>query len=97
VADGFEEPVMGMAIPDGKLWCTANNFFYRFDLSEDGKATNRRTLLVDRNKAWNPFGMFVLEWGPDGLLNTTVGNHTIDLGRPTNRIGGRGSSGTCRA
>jgi quinoprotein glucose dehydrogenase len=93
VADGFEEPVMGLAIRDGKLWCTANNFLYRFDLSEDGKATNRRTLLVDKNKAWNPFGMFVLEWGPDGLLYMSVGNHNIDIGGPTNRIGGRGSSG----
>ncbi len=93
VADGFEEPVMGLAIRDGKLWCTANNFLYRFDLSEDGKATNRRTLLVDKNKAWNPFGMFVLEWGPDGLLYLSVGNHNIDIGGPTNRIGGRGSSG----
>jgi putative heme-binding domain-containing protein len=65
----------------------------QFDLSEDGKATNKRTLLTDKNKAWNPFGMFVLEWGPDGLLYMSVGNHNIDIGGPTNRIGGRGSSG----
>ena len=64
VAEGFDDPVMGMAVRDGKLWATANNYLYLFDLSDDGKASNRRTLVVDRNKAWNPFGMFVLEWRP---------------------------------
>ena len=49
-----------------------------------GKAKNRRTLLTDRNKAWNPFGMFVLEWGLDGLLYLSVGNHSVDIGGPTN-------------
>jgi quinoprotein glucose dehydrogenase len=93
VAEGFEEPVMGLAIRDGKLWCTANNFLYQFDLADDGKTSNRRTLLIDKNKAWNPFGMFVLEWGPDGLLYMSVGNHGIDIGGPTNRVSGRGSSG----
>ncbi|QDU92298.1 DUF7133 domain-containing protein [Lignipirellula cremea] len=101
VAEGFDEPVMGLAIRDGKLWCTANNYLYQFDLDENGKATNRQTLLVDRNKAWNPFGMFVLEWGPDGLLYMSVGNHNIDIrpargegeAEPTESISGQGSSG----
>jgi putative membrane-bound dehydrogenase-like protein len=97
VADGFDDPVMGIAIRDGKLWLTANNHLYQYDLAEDGTATNRRTILTDKNKAWNPFGMFVLEWGPDGLLYMSVGNHAIDIGGPTNRVGGRGSSGiVCR-
>ena len=97
VADGFDDPVMGIAIRGGKLWLTANNYLYQYDLAEDGTATNRRTLLTDKNKAWNPFGMFVIEWGPDGLLYMSVGNHGIDIGGPTNRVGGRGSSGiVCR-
>ncbi len=37
--------------------------------------------------------MFVLEWGPDGLLYLSVGNHNIDIGGPNNRVKGRGSSG----
>ena len=82
VADGFEEPVMGLAVRDNKLWCAACNFLYEFDLQDDGKAVNRRTLLIDKNKAWNPFGMFVLEWGPDGLLYMSVGNHNIDIRPP---------------
>lgn len=95
VVDGLEEPAMGLAIRQGKLWVTANNYLFLFDLPEggDGKATNKRTLLTDKNKAWNPFGMFVLEWGPDGLLYMSVGNHNIDIGGPTNRVSGRGGSG----
>jgi putative membrane-bound dehydrogenase-like protein len=97
VADGFDDPVMGIAVRGNQLWLTANNFLYHYDLSDDGKATNRRTLLTDKNKAWNPFGMFVLEWGSDGLLYMSVGNHGIDIGGPNNRVTSRGSSGIiCR-
>jgi quinoprotein glucose dehydrogenase len=93
VADGFDDPVMGIAVKGRQLWLTANNYLYRYDLTEDGKAINKKTLVVDRNKAWNPFGMFVLEWGPDGLLYMSVGNHTISLQGPDGILGGRGSSG----
>jgi putative heme-binding domain-containing protein len=93
VADGFADPVMGIAIRAGKLWLTANNYLYQYDLTEDGQAVNKRTLLVDKNKAWNPFGMFVLEWGPDGLLYMSVGDHVIDIHGPDGKIGGRRNSG----
>jgi putative membrane-bound dehydrogenase-like protein len=101
VADGFDEPIMGLAVRGNKLWCTACNFLYQFDLQDDGQAVNRRTLLIDKNKAWNPFGMFVLEWGPDGQLYMSVGNHNIDIrppaedGKPAEApsISGRGGSG----
>jgi putative membrane-bound dehydrogenase-like protein len=93
VAEGFDDPVMGIAVKGDKLWLTANNFLCRYDLSKDGKATNRKTLVIDKNKAWNPFGMFVLEWGPDGLLYVSVGNHNIDLRGPNGKLSGRGGSG----
>jgi putative membrane-bound dehydrogenase-like protein len=102
VADGFDDPVMGIALKDGKLWLTANNYLYQYDLLEtapkqgkkgEGVAVNRKTLLVDRNKAWNPFGMFVLEWGPDGKLYMSVGNHSINIEGPDGKISARGSSG----
>jgi putative membrane-bound dehydrogenase-like protein len=93
IADGFEDPVMGIAVKDGKLWLTACNYLYRYDYPETGLATNKKTLVVDKKKAWNPFGMFVLEFGPDGLLYMSVGNHEIDLVGPTNKANGRGSSG----
>lgn len=82
VAEGFDDPVMGMAIRGGQLWCTANNYLFTFELTEEGPAKNKQTLLVDKNKAWNPFGMFVLEWGPEGDLYLSVGNHNIDIGPP---------------
>jgi putative membrane-bound dehydrogenase-like protein len=94
VADGFDDPVMGIAVKGDQLWLTANNYLYRYDLTPEGKAINKKTLVVDKNKAWNPFGMFVLEWGPDGLLYMSVGNHVIDLQGPDGKkVGGRGSSG----
>ena len=93
VADGFDDPVMGIAIKEGKLWLTANNFLYRYDLADDGKATNKVKILVDKNKAWNPFGMFVAEWGPDGQLYMSVGDHQIDIHGPDGKISGRRNSG----
>jgi putative membrane-bound dehydrogenase-like protein len=96
VCDGFEDPVMGIAIRHTQLYVTANNYLYRYTLQPDGSATDRETLLVDKNKAWNPFGMFVLEWGPDDLLYLSVGNHHIDIANPAKpdaRISGRGKSG----
>ena len=93
VADGFDDPVMGIAIRGDKIWLSANNFLYQYDLADDGKTSNRRTLLTDKNKAWNPFGMFVAEWGPDGLLYLSVGNHGIDISGPSNGVQSRGGSG----
>jgi putative membrane-bound dehydrogenase-like protein len=93
IADGFDDPVMGIAVKGDKLWLTACNYLYQYDYSDTGLATNRKTLVVDKNKAWNPFGMFVLEWGPDGLLYMSVGDHKIALEGPTNKATGRGNSG----
>ncbi|MBI3821696.1 MAG: hypothetical protein HY289_03340, partial [Planctomycetes bacterium] len=59
-----------------------------------GIATNKKLLLKDHSKAWNPFGMFVLEWGPDGKLYMSVGNHNINIEGPDGgKISARGSSG----
>jgi quinoprotein glucose dehydrogenase len=104
IADGFEDPVMGIAVKGDKLWVTANNYLYTYDLptkpqgessSPAGKpiATNKKTILIDKNKAWNPFGMFVLEWGPDGMLYMSVGNHNMDLRGPDGTLTSRGGSG----
>jgi hypothetical protein len=32
VADGFDDPVMGIAVKGDKLWLTANNYLYTYDL-----------------------------------------------------------------
>jgi putative membrane-bound dehydrogenase-like protein len=102
IADGFDDPVMGIAVKGDKLWVTANNYLYTYDLPSTpqaerpaGKplATNKKTIVIDKNKAWNPFGMFVLEWGPDGMLYLSVGNHGMDLRGPTDKVTSRGGSG----
>lgn len=108
IADGFDDPVMGIAIKGDKLWLTANNYLYTYDLPEKPAgepsepagskpkplATNKKILLQDKNKAWNPFGMFVLEWGPDGKLYMSVGNHSINLvNNKGESLSARGSSG----
>jgi putative membrane-bound dehydrogenase-like protein len=100
IADGFADPVMGIAIKGDKLWLSACQFLYTYDIPdappEKGKplATNKKLLLQDKSKAWNPFGMFVLEWGPDGKLYLSVGNHNIDItGNDGSRVTSRGGSG----
>jgi putative membrane-bound dehydrogenase-like protein len=103
VADGFDDPVMGIAVKGNKLWLTANNYLYTYDLPESPGtavpglskpiAINKKAILVDKNKAWNPFGMFVLEWGPDGKLYMSVGDHKIDIKGPDGSISARGNSG----
>jgi putative heme-binding domain-containing protein len=107
IADGFDDPVMGIAVKGDKLWVTANNYLYTYDVptkpqgesaSPGGEqkplATNKKTIVIDKNKAWNPFGMFVLEWGPDGMLYMSVGNHGIDLRGPgDSKATSRGGSG----
>lgn len=128
IADGFDDPVMGIAVKGDKLWLTANNYLYTYDLppspsrrgaggegggdkskgtspsppaplpggegSQKPLATNKKILLQDKNKAWNPFGMFVLEWGPDGKLYMSVGNHSINIvNNKGESLSARGSSG----
>lgn len=131
IADGFTDPVMGIAIKGNKLWLTACDYLYTYDLPADGEkkgaflpsspgtpgregslvlakkkgtpqapteskgiATNKKLLLKDHSKAWNPFGMFVLEWGPDGKLYMSVGNHNINIEGPDGqKISAKGSSG----
>ena len=93
VAEGFDDPVMGIAVKGDRLWAAANNYLFTFDLTPEGKAVNKKTLVTDKNKAWNPFGMFVLEWGPDGLLYLSVGDHNIHLVGPGGELKGRGRTG----
>jgi putative membrane-bound dehydrogenase-like protein len=90
IADEFPDPVMGIAVKGDKLWLTACDKLYTYDIPEASLprkggeekkplAINKKAILTDRNKAWNPFGMFVLEWGPDGKLYMSVGDHRIDI------------------
>ena len=123
IADGFTDPVMGIAVKGNKLWLAACDYLYTYDLIDEASsprkggegpqkpspkppganapgspkpkplATNKKLLLKDHSKAWNPFGMFVLEWGPDGKLYMSVGNHNINIEGPDGKISARGGSG----
>ncbi len=93
VAEGFDDPVMGILVQGGKLWCASTQFLYLFDIDDEGHTSNRQTMLVDKDKPWNPFGMFVLEAGPDGQFYLSIGNHNMDIGGPNNRVTSRGGAG----
>ena len=48
VADGFADPVMGIAIKGDKLWLTANNYLYQYDI--DRKCQEREAASGDRRQ-----------------------------------------------
>ncbi len=92
VAEGFDDPVMGILVQDGKLWV-------RFDAVPLPVRHRRRGPRhqsphdpTDKDKAWNPFGMFVLEWGPEGQIYMSVGNHNMDISGPNNGDGVTGAA-----
>ncbi len=99
VAEGFDDPVMGLLVRGGKLWCTSCDHIYLYDIDDAGHTSNRKEILHDNAKAWNPFGFFVLEWGPDDLIYVSVGNHGMNIVGPysgvniSNEMKSRGSSG----
>jgi putative heme-binding domain-containing protein len=93
VAEGFDDPAMGILIRGDSLWVAANDYLYRYTLPATGPATDRTLLVKDRVKPWNPTGNFNLEFGPDGLLYMSVGNHDIQLQGPTNTITCRNQTG----
>ena len=93
VAEGFDDPAMGIVIRGDSMWVAANNYLYRYTLPPTGPATDRTLLVEDKVKAWNPIGNFNLEFGPDGLLYMSVGNHDIQLQGPTNTITCRNQTG----
>jgi putative membrane-bound dehydrogenase-like protein len=93
VATGFENPVMGLAVRKNRLWATNLNEVFVAELDEQGKATSRQTIVRDAAAPWNPFGMYRLEFGPDGWLYLSVGDHPTSLTGTTNSVAVRGGSG----
>lgn len=93
IAEGFDDPAMGIAIRGGSMWVAANNHLYRYTLPPTGPAADRTLLVEDKVKAWNPIGFFNLEFGPDGLLYMSVGNHDIQVHGPTNVLTCRNQTG----
>ncbi len=93
VASGFENPVMGLAVHESRLWVTNLNEVIVADINEQGRATGQRTIVRDAASPWNPFGMYRIEWGHDGWLTLSVGDHPISLTGSSNSMAVRGNTG----
>ncbi|MCP3919136.1 MAG: hypothetical protein GY711_26650 [bacterium] len=79
-AEGFEDPVMGLAVRGKRLWATNLDRLFVTRLDDRGRMVGpRRTLVRDAATPWNPFGMYRAVFGPDGLLYLTIGDHATQL------------------
>ncbi|MBI4602349.1 MAG: c-type cytochrome [Planctomycetes bacterium] len=93
VAAGFANPVMGIAVRGGRIWLTNADRLLVAVLDAEGRAIEPRAIVRDAESPWNPFGMYRVRFGPDGLLYLTVGDHPAKLTGPTNTAAVRGSTG----
>jgi putative heme-binding domain-containing protein len=101
VAEGFEHPVMGLAIRGHRLWASNLNRVFVTALDEQGRMTGPREDLVrDAATPWNPFGMYRLVRGPDDQLYLTIGDHPTQLtgvsGKSAVRLDSNGSGAVFR-
>lgn len=93
VAAGFANPVMGLAARGQKLWITNLNQVLVAELDGDGRAQDFKPIVRDADTPWNPFGMYRLAFGPDGLLYLSIGDHPIQLSGANNAVKVRGNTG----
>ncbi|MCC7336703.1 MAG: PQQ-dependent sugar dehydrogenase [Pirellulaceae bacterium] len=93
VATGFADPVMGLAVRGSRLWATNLNQVFTAELDENGQAGERQTIVQDAETPWNPFGMYRVAFGPDGLVYLCVGDHPTKLSGPNNEVAVRGNTG----
>ena len=101
VAEGFEHPVMGLAVRGKRLWASNLDRVFVTDLDEKGRMTGERKILIrDAATPWNPFGMYRLVRGPDDLLYLTIGDHATQLtgttGKSAVRLDNNGSGAVFR-
>jgi len=93
VVSGFTDPVMGIAVRRGRLWATNLNRVLTAELDDDGHALRQQVIVQDAETPWNPFGMYRVAFGPDGLLYLCVGDHPTRLSGRTNKVAVRGNTG----
>lgn len=94
VAAGFENPVMGMAVCDGRMWYSNLNRILTTRLGDDGRfAGEPKELVRDSAEPWNPFGMYRLGFGRDGLLYNSIGDHPTKLSNAEGEVHVRTSGG----
>lgn len=68
VAEGFQDPVMGIAIDEDQLFITNLNQISVVKLDENDRVEHTETLIRDNTTPWNPFGMYRVIIGPDDKL-----------------------------
>lgn len=93
VASAFDDPVMGLAVRDSRLWATNLNRVFLSRIDSHGRAAGQETIVQDAETPSNPFGMYRLAFGPDGLLYLSVGDHPIKLSGSNNSVTVRGNTG----
>lgn len=86
VVAGFADPVMGLAVRNGHIWATNLNQVFTAELDEHGQAAERQIIVQDAETPWNPFGMYRVAFGRDGLLYLCVGDHPTKLSGPNNQV-----------
>ena len=101
VAEGFEHPVMGLAVRGNRLWASNLNRVFVTGLDENGRMTwQRKVLIRDAATPWNPFGMYRVVRGPDDLLYLSIGDHATQLtgtaGKSAVRLDNNGSGAVFR-
>jgi uncharacterized protein len=74
-AEGFAEPVIGIAAREGQVFVTCLNELLVFDVAPDGRLANRRLLVKDAATPWNPFGFYRVHVGPDDKLWLAIADH----------------------
>lgn len=68
VAEGFNDPVMGICIDEDKLFITNLNQLSVLKLDENHQVIGKEVLVQDSEIPWNPFGMYRIIIGPDDKL-----------------------------
>lgn len=75
VAEGFDNPVMGIYVHKNKFYAASLNKLFVMDIGPKGQLSNRKLLVKDAAVPWNPFGMYGVIVGPDNKLWLSVADH----------------------
>ncbi|WP_395262418.1 hypothetical protein [Halalkalibaculum sp. DA3122] len=75
VAEGFDNPVMGISVHNDKFYAASLNELFVMDIGPKGQLLDRKLLVKDAAVPWNPFGMYGVIVGPDDKLWLSVADH----------------------
>lgn len=90
IAEGFENPVMGIAPFGDKIFVTNLNRLLVLETDGQDRVIRQTVLVEDSERPWNPFGMYRVIVGPDDKLWFSVGDRPSN--EPVHFIGKDGQS-----